>query len=120
MPEADRSFLPQNRSTFEHIESLTSATRRPLHTDLIKSLWNPTTCPLDLLPYLAWGLGLEIWDENWGEAQKREIVANIWSLKRQKTTLAGIRAYVNLVGANVVKAVRPRDKMWLVPSMSEA
>ncbi|MBY6244037.1 hypothetical protein, partial [Methylosinus sp. Sm6] len=48
--------------------------------------------------------------------KKREIVANIWRYKRRKTTLAGIRDYVALAGGTVLRARRPRDKMWWVPA----
>ena len=40
-------------------------------------------------------------------------------MKRIKTTPQGIRDYVNLVDADIVKFVRPRDRMWWVPAMSE-
>ncbi|WP_199499921.1 phage tail protein I [Methylovirgula sp. 4M-Z18] len=114
------SLLPPNGSTFESVLSLVSAARRPLNSDIIRSVWNPATCPLDLLPYLAWGLGLELWDDSWSEQKKRDTIANIWKLKREKTTLAGISAYVDLVGSEVVAARRPRDKVFAIQTLSDA
>ncbi|MBY6244109.1 phage tail protein I, partial [Methylosinus sp. Sm6] len=91
---APAALLPPDSSDpWEIAQSLTSAARRPLDADIIRRVWNPATCPEELLPYLAWGLGFEIWDDDWPEAKKREIVANIWRYKRRKTTLAGIRDY---------------------------
>jgi len=115
-----RSFLPANATPFEQVNETIEASRRPFPTDVIKSVWNPQTCPLELLPYLAWGLGLEIWDDTWSEQKKREVTANIWWLKSKKTTLAGISAYVDMVGGQVVSARRPRDKIFAVRSMSNA
>jgi len=41
-------------------------------------------------------------------------------VESEKTTLAGISAYVDMVGAQVVSARRPRDKIFAVQSMSAA
>lgn len=119
MPDADpQTLLPPNKSPFELAQSMTSAARRALPAYLIKALWNPQTCPLDLLPYLAWSLGLEVWDDSWSELKKRSVVANIWKLKRNKTRLKGIRGYLQLFGCDVIKAVRPKDKSWLIRSQT--
>ena len=114
------SLLPVDSTPWEKAQSLTSAKRRPLDSEIIRKLWNPDTCPVEFLPYLAWGLGLEIWKEDWTEQKKRDVVRRIWKLKRLKTTPQGIKDYVNLVDAEVVKFVRPRDKMWWVPAMTPA
>ncbi|CNJ51511.1 phage tail fibers [Yersinia enterocolitica] len=37
----------------------------------IRQLWNADTCPLPLLPYLAWAYSVDRWDEKWPEATKR-------------------------------------------------
>lgn len=112
------SLLPSNASAYELAHSDVSGARRPLPAWLIKSVWNPWTCPLDLLPYLAAGLGLEIWRDSWPEARKREVVAAIWHLKRNKTKLKGIKEYLALVDAQLVSAHRPRDKRWWVQSQT--
>ena len=115
----DLSLLPPNSTPWEIAQSVISAERRPLDAEIIRRLWSPQNCPEEFLPWLAWGLGLEVWKDDWPEAKKRDVVARIWKLKRLKTTPQGIRDYVNLVDAEVVKFVRPRDRMWWVPAMSE-
>jgi len=114
------SLLPSASSDLMLAQSLVSAARRPLPADLIRSMWNPWTCPADLLPYMAAGLGLEIWRDSWPEGRQREIIADIWRLKRNKTKLKGIREYLGLVDATLVSAHRPRDACWLVRTMTEA
>lgn len=115
----DRSILPPNATPLERAMETADARRAALPVELIREVWNPQTCPVELLPYLAWGLGLEIWKDEWPEAKKRDVVARIWLMKRRKTTLQGIRDYVELVGAKVVKAVRPRDMVFCVDPWSE-
>jgi phage tail P2-like protein len=115
----ETSLLPRRNATpWELVQSNTDAARWPLPVHLVKDVWNPATCPLDLLPYLAAGLGLEIWHDDWNEAKKRAIVADIWQLKRNKTKLKGLIEYAALEGAGVVKAVRPRDKVFAVDPWS--
>lgn len=115
----DTLLPPESTSPFELAQSLTSAARRPLPAYLIKALWNPQTCPLELLPYLAWTLGLEVWDDGWSELKKRTVVADVWRLKRNKTRLKGIRGYLQLFGCDVIKAVRPKDKSWFVRTQTK-
>ena len=114
------SLLPSASPDWMLAHSLANAARRPLPADLIRSMWNPAACPLDLLPYMAAGLGLELWDAAWPEARQREVVADVWRLKRNKTKLKGIAGYLGLAGAGLVSAHRPRDAAWLVRTMTEA
>lgn len=116
---AEPSLLPRNATAWESSQSLTDAARWPLPTHLVKEVWNPQTCPLDLLPYLAAGLGLEIWHDNWDEETKRRVVADIWRLKRNKTKLKGLQGYARLENATIVKAIRPRDKVFCVEPRSD-
>jgi len=115
---AERSLLPPNSTPWERAQSLTEAVRRPLPAQLVKAVWNPWTCPLDLLPYLAWALGLEIWDASWPEAKQRTTVANTLLLKRQKTRPAGIKAYIGLVDCEVRSIVRPPARGFRIPAFT--
>lgn len=40
----------------------------------LRQLWDPLTCPAKFLPYLAWALSVDRWDENWPVATKRRVV----------------------------------------------
>ena len=117
---SEPSLLPSTASRWEQAQELTDAARWPLPVHLIKDTWNPDTCPKELLPWFAGGLGFELWDDNWTEARQREICWNIWKYRRNKTKLKGIAAYADLAGAKVVGAKRPRDKMWWSGGQTEA
>ena len=119
MPET--SLLPrQSSGLWEAMHSRVEAARWPLPADLIRTVNDPWTCPVDLLPWLARGLGLEIWHDDWPEAFKRRVIAELWALKRNKTKLKGIRQYAGLEGARLVSAHRPRDKFWWAGGQSQA
>ena len=80
------SLLPPNASALDRAaeEVLTahlSAIEQP-H----RALWNPHTCPIDLLPWLAWALSVDEWDSQWSEAQQREAVLTAIELNRKRGT----------------------------------
>lgn len=35
----------------------------------IRELWNPDTCPANLLPWLAWSFSVDRWDDKWWKRQ---------------------------------------------------
>ncbi|MBJ6889264.1 phage tail protein I, partial [Vibrio cholerae] len=58
-------------------------------TDLpirIKDLWDPYSCPLSLLPWLAWALSVDEWDDRWPEHIKRQVVQDSFDVHRFKGT----------------------------------
>ena len=84
-----------------------TAARLALPAQILTTTNDPWTCPADQLGLLAWSLSLELWDDRWPELKKRHVCAGAFRLHRLKTTLAGIRAHVALVDAEVRGAVRP-------------
>lgn len=79
----------------------------------IATLWSPEDCPAALLPYLAWGLSVDVWDPDWSEARQRQVCRDAIALHRLKTTPAGIRAHVALADATVTRFVRPPARGFL-------
>lgn len=57
----------------------------------MRPLWNADTCPLSLLPWLAWAWRVEEWDETWSEFQKRQAVKDALMIHRRKGTLWAIK-----------------------------
>lgn len=64
----------------------------------LRDLWNPATCPLNLLPYLAWAFSVDRWDENWPEAVKRNVVTSAFYLHSHKGTIGAVRRVVEPLG----------------------
>lgn len=114
-----QTLLPGNRTPFETAVSLTSANRRALPASLVASVFNPDTCPVDLLGYLANALSVDVWDDKWPEAEKRNVCRDALKLHRLKTTPAGIKAHVALTGAKVKRIVRPPATAFLRGAMTE-
>lgn len=58
----------------------------------LAALWDPATCPVAVLPWLAWGLSVDNWDPNWGEATKRTAISQSIAIHRIKGTPASVEA----------------------------
>tara|TARA_R110002020_G_scaffold467027_4_gene690212 strand:+ start:24832 stop:26103 length:1272 start_codon:yes stop_codon:yes gene_type:complete len=75
---------PDNATAWELAVSLTSAERHPAPYGLLKTLWDPWTCPIQFLPFLARALSVDIWRDDWPETKKRAVVARAKQHHRHK------------------------------------
>lgn len=86
----NRSLLPPLSTPLER--SLEQVTARLADVPVpIRSMWDPATCPAHLLPWLAWGLSVDLWDASWSEEEKRAAVAGSIEAQRRKGTPASLR-----------------------------
>ena len=91
-------LLPPNATPTER--AVDAASTRIDEIDVpLRHLWNPARCPLALLPWLAWGLGVEAWDPDWPPALKRQACAEAFQVHREKGTVAAISRILRLIGA---------------------
>ncbi|QLU79655.1 phage tail protein I [Klebsiella grimontii] len=67
-------------------------------TVAIRTLWTPTACPVDLLPYLAWALSVDRWDKNWPADRKVAAIQLSYWLHRRKGTRAAVRRVIEDMG----------------------
>lgn len=85
------SILPPNSTKLESTVDRMIAARLADVPVAIGTLWDPATCPVALLPWLAWGLSLDLWKADWTEAQKRAAVADAIRFQQRKGTPASLR-----------------------------
>nr|DAM41790.1 MAG TPA: tail protein [Caudoviricetes sp.] len=67
-------------------------------TVAIRTLWTPTACPVDLLPYLAWALSVDRWDKDWLPERKIAVIQRSYWLHRRKGTRAAVRRVIEDMG----------------------
>ena len=91
-------LLPPNATPLERAVDGASARLDELEVP-VRHLWNPALCPLALLPWLAWALGVETWDSDWPESVKRRFCAEAFEVHAEKGTVAAIRRVLRLIGA---------------------
>lgn len=75
---------------------------------VVRSLWDPWSCPATELSLLAWAWSVDIWSEAWTEHRKRFVVAESRAYHMAKTTVAGFRMALGYVDAELVRAHLPR------------
>lgn len=99
------SLLPINSTQLEKdIEAVIAARFNALLLQ-IKNLWNPDTCPVSLLPWLAWALSVEEWDPDWPEFTKREVVKNAVKLHFHKGTPWAVEQAIIAAGSPNARVV---------------
>ena len=64
----------------------------------LRNLWNPASCPVSFLPYLAWAFSVDRWDESWPESIKRQVVSDAFYIHQHKGTISAIRRVVEPFG----------------------
>ncbi|WP_225322394.1 phage tail protein I [Klebsiella pneumoniae] len=91
------SLLPPSSTAW--MRSTGEATARlSAITVALNKVWTPTTCPVDLLPYLAWALSVDRWDKNWPADRKIAAIQQSYWLHRRKGTRAGVRRVIEDMG----------------------
>ena len=115
------SLLPANRTPFEAaLDATLCASFDGLDPALVAAVWDADRCPVHMLGYLANGLSVDIWSEDWPELRKRDVCRRAIDLHRAKGSLAGIAAHVALTGAELVRAIRPPARGYLRGAMTDA
>jgi phage tail P2-like protein len=90
-----KSLLPSNSTQLERAleVALYERTIIPLRT-----LYNADTCPVHLLPHLAWAWSVDRWDHRWSEATKRAAIGASYYIHARKGTIGALRRVVEPLG----------------------
>ena len=105
---SDLTLLPPNATPLER--TLARACALPHTPEEIRKLWNPQTCPLALLPWLAWAWSVDDWDPAWTETQQRSMVAASIRLHKKKGTCWAVREALLRSGLESVRVIeKPAD-----------
>lgn len=91
-------LLPPSATPTERKLATVNAKACDLPVDVLRTLWNPHTCPVWRLPSLAAERSVDRWDENWPEATKRKVIANAPFVHRHKGTIGALRRAVEPLG----------------------
>lgn len=94
-------LLPPSSTPLERALANTVAKVSTLPTPA-RDLWNPDTCPVELLPWLAWAFSLDDWDVTWTEAQQRAAVKASYSVHRYKGTIGSVKDALQALGLGVL------------------
>lgn len=90
-----KSLLPINSTQLERAMEATffEKTIVPL-----RDLYNADSCPVHLLPHLAWAWSVDRWDYRWTEATKRAAIKASYYIHAHKGTIGALRRVVEPLG----------------------
>ncbi|WP_426206769.1 phage tail protein I [Pseudomonas sp. TWP3-1] len=90
-----KSLLPLNSTQLERAmeAAFFDKTIVPL-----RDLYNADTCPVHLLPHLAWAWSVDRWDYRWTEATKRAAIKASYYIHAHKGTIGALRRVVEPLG----------------------
>lgn len=103
-----KTILPPSSTALERAIDQTAAARLAALPSVVASLWNADTCPADLLPYLAWAMSVDEWDDGWGIEKKRAVIKESRYVHQHKGTLSAIKRALTAIGqpdATIVERV---------------
>lgn len=68
-----------------------------LDTNMVRKAKNPETCPLHLLPWLAWEYAVDFWDDSWTEEEKRQVIKDAAYVHQHRGTAGAVRRSLGAV-----------------------
>lgn len=93
-------LLPPNSTPLELALADTAEMER-LAPEVIATLWDAASCPAASLPWLAWALHVDNWDDDSSEAQKRSAIQQSIRLHRKKGTPWAVKRALSTLGIEV-------------------
>ncbi|WP_125720073.1 phage tail protein I [Pseudoalteromonas rubra] len=115
-------LLPPGASVLERgLSEVTQCSERGVVPEQIAKLWDPQTCPEPLLPWLAWALSVDEWDENWPSETKRALVARSVPIHKHKGTVGSVKRALSSLGLELefFEWFEDTDDVYLAPYLSK-
>jgi hypothetical protein len=112
-------LLPPNSTPLERALSGPTGRLTAIGTP-VDAVWRWDQCPDDLLPWLAWAMSVDFWDEDWTPERKRNLIRESFELHRKKGTLYGIKRYLRYADAECLRAIVCPDLGYPSASMTSA
>jgi phage tail P2-like protein len=92
--------LPPNTTPLERALA-TACARIDALAVPVRTVRNPDTCPVALLPFLAWECSVDRWDDAWPEALQRAAIKAAYYIHKHKGTIAAVRRVVEALGYRI-------------------
>lgn len=90
-------LLPYNATPQERALAETTARISDVPV-VVREVWNPDTCPSNVLPWLAWAFSVDDWDTSWTDEQKRRVIKESVYSQRIKGTIGAVTRQLAALG----------------------
>lgn len=95
--DATASLLPPASTDLERDLEQVTARLDNIPTPM-GTIWNHQTCPVNMLGFLAWGMGVDEWDASWSEQTMRDAIRLAPMLSQRKGTIWSLQNALNQFG----------------------
>ena len=92
------ALLPDNATAIERELAALTGYVDEIDPALIETIWDAWRCPAGLLPWLAWAMSVDVWEDDWPEVARRQAIADSPEYHRRKGTLWAIEKLLALSG----------------------
>lgn len=93
-------LLPYNATDQERALAETTARISDVPV-IVREVWNPDTCPPNVLPWLAWAFSVDDWDSDWTDEQKRRVIKESVYSQRIKGTIGAVTRQLSALGYEI-------------------
>lgn len=94
-------LLPPSATLHEQNIAAVNARLSDIDISAVNKLWNADTCPVALLPWLAWAEQVPEWSSSWSEATQRSSIKAIRSVRRKRGTTGAVIQALNALNLGV-------------------
>lgn len=92
------ALVPSNHRLREHALAEVLSPLKAISPIAIEQVWNAWACPASMLPFLAYALSVDFWDDGWDEIKRRRVIAESPAYHRRKGTRAAIEEATAFTG----------------------
>ena len=96
-----QSLLPRSTEAMLALEQEANEKYCRADPEIIKQLHDPELCPIEFLPWLAYALSVDVWNDGWPEATKRAVCANAREVHKHKGLAGGIEMALYALGVRL-------------------
>lgn len=89
-------LTPAGTADFTRVLAQQAEALAQIDPAVIESIWDAWRCPAPLLPWLAWALSVDSWDDAWAEPIKRQAIADSPEYHRRKGTVRAVKSALAL------------------------
>lgn len=92
------ALVPSNHTPFERALAEAVVPLAAIDPQPLETLWDAWRCPSAFLPFLAYALSVDLWEDGWDENTKRQAIADSPAYHRRKGVRRAVEFAANTVG----------------------
>ncbi len=96
-----KTILPINATKLQKDLEVIFAKRIAVLGSQNKNITNPDKCPAHVLPWLAWEMSVDVWNENWAEEIRREVIKASLHVHKRKGTIGALKTALSALNLNL-------------------